>query len=81
MYSLNITRFDPGGGGCTSLYIWFVPPHPVGFIHFDYFGLESGMVFKKLSFQFQINKSEIEIREFEMHLKNRWFSCNLGRHR
>ena len=48
------------------------------YIHFAYFGLEWGMVFKAttgayeriyLSFQFQVNKKEIEIYKFEMHLK------------
>ena len=47
-------------------------------MHFVHFGLESGMVFKGtiygsvwayLSFQFQMNKNEVEICEFEMHLK------------
>ena len=54
-------------------------------IHFAYFGLELGMVFERstwaymnllLSFQFQINKNEIEICELEMHLKND-FVCAL----
>ena len=44
------------------------------------FGLESGTVFRGnygsvhewtyISFQFQMNKNEIEMREFEMHLEN-----------
>ena len=55
-------------------------------IYFAYFGLESGMVFEGttgvyersyLSFQFQMNKNEVEIYEFEMHSKN-FFVCTLN---
>ena len=35
-----------------------------------------GSVWKYLSFQFQVNKKEIEICEFEMHLK-KFFVCAL----
>ena len=48
--------------------------------HFARFGVESGMVFggnygsvhewTYLSFQFQMNKNEIEMYEFEMPLEN-----------
>ena len=41
-------------------------------IDFAHFGLISGMV----SFQFQMNKNEIEICEFQMHLKKS-FVCAL----
>ena len=53
--------------------------------HFAHFGLESGMVFRGnygsvhewtyLSFQFQMNKNEIEMCEFEMHLENFFVSA------
>ena len=55
-------------------------------IYFAYFGLESGMVFEGttgvyersyLPFQFQMNKNEVEIYEFEMHSKN-VFVCTLN---
>ena len=54
-------------------------------INFAHFGLESGMVFKGttgayeriLSFQFQMNKNEIEICDFEMHLENCFVSTLL----
>ena len=53
-------------------------------MHFVHFGLESGMVFKGttgvsehfLSFQFQMNKNEVEICEFEKYLK-KIFVCSL----
>ena len=54
-------------------------------IRFVHFGLESGMVFEGtiygsdwayLSFQFQMNKNEVEICEFEMYLK-KIFVCAL----
>ena len=53
-------------------------------IDFVHFGLESGMVFKGttgvsehfLSFQFQMNKNEVEICEFEKYLK-KIFVCAL----
>ena len=80
---------SPGG---TPLYKpdRYVPPQRVGFgglfglktgIHFAHFGLESGMVYERttgayLSFDFEVNKKEIEICEFEMDLK-KCFVCAL----
>ena len=57
------------------------------YINFAHFGLELGMVFEgtmgvyertciHLSLQFQMNKYEIKLREFKMHLKN-FFVCTL----
>ena len=53
--------------------------------HFAHFGVESGTVFRGnygsvhkwtyLSFQFQMDKNEIEMREFEMHLENFFVSA------
>ena len=55
----------------------YVPPHRVEIlrrfglkkgIDFAHFGLESGMVWTYLSFQFQMGKKEREICEFEICL-------------
>ena len=48
-------------------------------IRFAHCGLESGMVFEgttRVCERFQMNNKEVEICEFEMHLKN-FFVCAL----
>ena len=70
----------------------YVPPQRVWFLglfglktgtHFAHFCLESGMVFEgttgvyeRIYREFQMNKKEIEICEFEMHLE-KFFVCAL----
>ena len=74
-YSLISAVYAKGCGLWAVLVVWK---------HFAHFGLESGMVFKEPTgaymyeciyrFQFLMNKNEIEVCEFEMHLKNFLFA-------
>ena len=86
--SCSIYRHSPPGvniGMCHPQRVWFLGLFGLKTgIHFAYFGLESGMLFKRSTrayeptviVQFQMNKNEIEIWELEIHLKH-YFVCDL----
>ena len=70
-------------GMCCPKGLWFWGLFgPKTGIHFAHFGLESSVVFegttgmyaRNYHFQFRMNKNEIGIYEYEMHLKNFLFA-------